>query len=134
MRQAITLVLGIMFGSAIIGGAGSAVSTRSVFVVTEIDQITDNAGYDALKKAMAPRAVVEAQLADGRYLARTESVAALDGNPPKAIIILSFDSDAKAKTYYEGVKEITAERMKATKSRSFIVAICSERGALSSGC
>ncbi len=131
VRWAITLATAIGLGLAVIGGFSLAAPTRSVYVVIEFDKITDAATYDALKKSMAPQAVVETQLADGRYLARTENVIPLDGTPPKAIVIIAFDSEAKAKAFYENTKEITAMRMKAAESRSFIVRLCSERGNLS---
>ena len=64
--------------------------------------------------------VVGAQIADGRYLARTENILALDGAAPKAIAIISFDSEAKAKAYYENSKDLTSARMKVGTTRSFI--------------
>ena len=76
----------------------------------------------------------EAQFEDGRYLARTENVTGLDGTAPKAIIIIAFDNEAKAKAYYDSSKEITAMRMKATKSRAFIVSVCTEGGKLLPNC
>jgi uncharacterized protein (DUF1330 family) len=104
-----------------------------VFVVIELDEITDAGHFDVLKK-MAARATVEAQYQDGRYLARTENVIALDGAAPKAIVIVAFDNEAKAKAYYDNSKEITAMRTKSTKSRAFIVDVCSEGGKLSQDC
>jgi uncharacterized protein (DUF1330 family) len=83
---------------------------------------------------MGMQAVVETEMANGRYLARTEDVAALDGTPPKAVASIAFDNDAKAKAYYENTKEITAMRMKAAKSRAFVVQVCSERGKLLLSC
>jgi uncharacterized protein (DUF1330 family) len=125
-------VIGLALG--VIGGFALAAPTRSVYVVIELDQITDAATYDVLKKSMGMRAVVQTQMANGRYLARTEDVTALDGTPPKTIVIIAFDSEAKAKAYYENTKEITAMRLKAANSRAFIVGVCSEFGKLSSSC
>jgi uncharacterized protein (DUF1330 family) len=64
---------------------------------------------------------VEVKAADGRYLAHTENIIALDGTAPKAVAIIAFDSVEKAKAYSDNMKEATAMRIKATKSRSFIV-------------
>jgi uncharacterized protein (DUF1330 family) len=128
-----TLAIAIGLALGVIATRGLAAPTRTVYVVIELDEITDADHYEALKK-MAPRGAVEAQFADGLYLARTENVTALDGTAPKAIVIIAFDNAAKAKAYYESSKEITAMRMKATKSRSFIVEICSERGKLVPNC
>jgi uncharacterized protein (DUF1330 family) len=133
LRLAITFgAIGLMLGP--IGGFGLAAPTRSAYVVIELDQITDTATYEALKQSMGMQAVVETEMANGRYLARTEDVAALDGTPPKAVALIAFDNDAKAKAYYENTKEMTAMRMKAAKSRAFLVQVCSERGKLLLNC
>ena len=130
---ATTLALAIGLGLGVIATRGLAAPTRSVYVVVELDEITNADQYEALKK-MGPKAAVETQFADGRYLARTENVTALDGTAPKAIAIIAFDNDAKAKAYYQNSKEITAMRMKAAKSRSFIVEVCLDRGLLVPNC
>jgi len=134
IRWAINVVIVIALGLAAIWGVSLAAPAKSVYVVIELDQITDAAAFDALKKSMGPRAVVETQHADGRYLARSEDITSLDGDSPKAIVIIAFDNQAKAKAYYENTKEITAMRMKAAKSRAFIVTLCSERGSSLAGC
>jgi uncharacterized protein (DUF1330 family) len=113
---------------------GSALPIRPVYLVVEINEIINTAEYEVLKKAMGPRAVVETQFANGRYLARTEDTVPLDGPAPRAIVIIAFDSESKAKSFYDATKEITALRLKASNSRSFIVGRCSEGGTLSSGC
>ena len=133
IRYAITLAAAIGLGLTVIATHGLAVPTRKAYVVIEVDEITDADHFEALKKMVA-RATVEAQFEDGRYLARTENVTALDGTGPKAIVIIAFDNEAKAKAYYDNSKEITAMRMKATKSRAFIVDVCTEGGKLLPNC
>ena len=133
IRYAVTFSIAIGLGLGVIATRGLAAPTRAAYVVIEIDEITDADQFEALKK-IAARGVVDAKFADGRYLADTRNVTALDGTAPKAIAIIAFDNEAKAKAYYDGSKEITALRMKATKSRSFIVEICSERGKLVPNC
>jgi len=133
IRYAITLAVAIGLGLTVIATYGLAAPARKVYVVIEVDEIADADRFEALKK-MGPRAIVEAQFEDGRYLARTENVTGLDGTAPKAIIIIAFDNEAKAKAYYDSSKEITAMRMKATKSRAFIVSVCTEGGKLLPNC
>jgi uncharacterized protein (DUF1330 family) len=130
------IILASFVGLALggIAGSGLALPTRSVYVVTELDQIIDPAAYDELKKSMGQSAGMEAQMADGRYLVRTEDIAPLDGVAPKAISIISFNNEAKAKEYYENIKDLRAIRMKAAKSRSFIIGVCADRGRLASNC
>ncbi len=128
----IVLAAAVGLGMGLIGGFGLAAPVRTALVVIELDQITDMAAYESLKKSMSMQAVVEAQFEDGRYLARSEDITALDGDAPKGIVIISFDTAAKAKAYYENTKEITAMRMKAAKSRAFIAGVCLDRGKLAS--
>jgi uncharacterized protein (DUF1330 family) len=129
----VTAAGGIGIGLGLLGGFSLAAPTRSAYVVTELDQITDARAYESLK-AMSAQALVGAQMSDGRYLVRSEDIVALDGTPPKAMVIVAFDSEAKAKAYYANTKELAAARMKAGSSRSFIVRVCSERGVISADC
>ncbi len=128
-------IVAVLIGSSLggIGGFSLAAPSASAYVVTEIDQITDAGAYETMK-SKSMQAVVEAQMADGRYLARTDDITALDGTPPKAFVVVAFKSETQAKEYYESAKESTAMRMKASKSRSFLVRICSDGGKLSSDC
>jgi uncharacterized protein (DUF1330 family) len=130
---ALTLAVAVGSGLGIIATRGLAAPTRAVYVVTELEEITDADRYEALQ-TMTMRGAIEAQFEDGRYLARTENVTALDGTAPKAIVIIAFDNEAKAKAYYNSSKEITATRKKATKSRSFLVERCTEQGKLVANC
>lgn len=131
IRPALTLLLGIAAG-AIIAGFSLAGPARSVYVITEVDSITDERSPEGLKNTMT--GVIEAQFQDGRYLARTDNITALDGAAPKAIIIIAFDSEAKARAYHEDTKETSAVRTKASKSRSFMVSLCTEGGKLLPDC
>jgi uncharacterized protein (DUF1330 family) len=68
-----------------------------------------------------PANIVEVKHADGRYLARTDNLTALDGAAPKRFVMIAFDSMDKANGLYLNTKEMTAMRIKSTKSRAFIV-------------
>jgi len=121
IQYAKALVIAFGLGLGAIASRGlAAQDKRTVYVVTDVNEITDADGFKALVK-MGPSSIVEVKYADGRYLARTENITALDGTAPKAFAIIAFDSVAKAKAYYDNMKQTTAMRMKATKSRSFIV-------------
>jgi uncharacterized protein (DUF1330 family) len=54
---------------------------------------------------------------------RTENIVATDGTPPKRFVIIAFDDMAKAKAWDASAaqKEVTALRVKSTKSRQFFV-------------
>jgi uncharacterized protein (DUF1330 family) len=110
----------VAFVSALAIQGLHARNTPPVYVVVEIDEITDANGFEALRQA-ADATAIEAQFEDGRYFARTENVTALDGNAPKSFTIIAFDNITKAKTFADSIKATTALRTRVTKSRSFIV-------------
>jgi uncharacterized protein (DUF1330 family) len=121
IKYAVALVVAIGLGLGPIASRGlAAQDKRTVYVVIDVNEITDADGFKALVK-MGPANIVDVKDADGRYLARTENITALDGTAPKGFAIIAFDSVEKAKAYYDNMKATTAMRIKATKSRSFMV-------------
>src|SRR5262252_4315735 len=87
----------IAFVSAVeIRGLDARTTTPPVYVVVEIDEITDANGFEALRQT-ADATVVEVQSEDGRYFARTEKVTALDGSASKFFALIAFDNVTKAK-------------------------------------
>src|SRR5262245_5587711 len=98
-----------------------AAVVKPIYVVMEIEEVTDPAGFKMGFEQKDTRTAVEAMAEDGRYLVRSNNVTALDGTPPKSFVIISFQNMKKAKAYNDSVKEFTAARVRTTKSRSFIV-------------
>jgi uncharacterized protein (DUF1330 family) len=98
-----------------------AAPVKPIFVVMEIDDVTDADGFKMGFERKDTRAAVEAMVEDGRYIVRTDNITALDGSPPKSFVIISFQNMKKAKAYNDSMKEFTAARLRTTKSRSFIV-------------
>jgi uncharacterized protein (DUF1330 family) len=119
-RYFVGIALVACVSAVAIRGLDARTTTPPVYVVVEIDEITDANGFEALRKT-ADTTVVEVQSEDGRYFASTENVTALDGSAPKFFALIGFDNMTKAKNFNENVKKITALRTRATKSRSFIV-------------
>jgi len=116
----LAVVIGLGFGAIAIRGLDARTTTPPVYVVVEIDEISDTNGFEALRKT-APATDVEVQFEDGRYFASTENVTALDGSAPKFFAFIAFDNMTKAKAFYDSLKNTTALRTKVTKSRSFMV-------------
>jgi uncharacterized protein (DUF1330 family) len=116
----LAVAIGLGIGAVAIRGLHARASTPPVYVVIEIDEITDANGFEALRQT-ADATLVEVQFEDGRYLARTENVIPLDGSPPKFFALIAFDNMTKAKAFDDSMKKNTVLRTKATKSRSFIV-------------
>jgi len=113
----LAVAIGLGFGAV---GLHARTTTPPVYLVVEIDEITDANGFEALRQT-ADATAVEVQFEDGRYFARTEKVTALDGSAPKFFALIAFDSMTRAKAFNDSMKNNTALRAKVTKSRSFIV-------------
>ena len=121
IQHTIALTVAVGLGVGVIATRGLAVQAkRTFYVVIEVDEITDADGYKAMTKN-GPANIVEVKHADGRYLARTDNLTGLDGATPKRFVMIAFDSMDKANGYYQNTKEMTAMRIRATKSRAFIV-------------
>ena len=78
----LAVAIGLGFGAVAIRGLHARTTTPPIYLVVEIDEITDANGYEALRHT-ADATAVEVQSEDGRYFARTENVIALDGSAPK---------------------------------------------------
>ena len=113
----LAVAIGLGFGAVRLH---ARTTTPPVYLVVEVDEVTDANGFEALRQT-ADATVVEVQFEDGRYFARTEKVIALDGSAPKFFALIAFDNMTKAKAFNDSMKNNTALRTKATKSRSFIV-------------
>src|SRR5215470_17194699 len=121
IQHAIALVIAVGLGLGTIATHGlAAQAKRTFYVVIEVDEITDADAYKAMTK-IGPTNIVEVKHADGRYLARTDNITALDGAAPKRFVMIAFDSTEKANGYYQNIKAMTAMRAKSTKSRAFVV-------------
>jgi uncharacterized protein (DUF1330 family) len=121
-KFAVTLVAGLTAGAAAVHVL-YAQGTPPSYVVTEIEEVTDAAAYSVVAQRPQAEAAARIQQAGGRYVARTDKITALDGTPPKRMIVIAFDSLEKAKAFNEipSQKEINTNRAKNTKSRSFIL-------------
>ena len=116
----LAVAIGLGFGAVAIRGLHARTTTPPIYLVVEIDEITDAKGFEALRQADDATAI-EVQFEDGRYFARTENVTAIDGSAPKFFALIAFDNMTKAKAFNDSMKNNTALRTRATKSRSFIV-------------
>ena len=95
IRHIIALAVAVGLGLGVIATRGlAAQAKRTFYVVIEVDEITDADGYKAMTK-MGPTNIVEVKHADGRFLARTDNITALDGAAPKSFVLIAFDSMIK---------------------------------------
>lgn len=126
MNSKIKAIFAVVAGAALGAAAIEAIHAQAkppAYVVVDISEITDPEGYKAIGQRSNAAAEAVYKELGGKNLARTEKITPLDGTPPKRFVIIGFDSVEKAQAYYKsrGQQEVTAIRIKTTKSRSFIV-------------
>jgi len=88
------------------------------FLVAEID-VTDAAGYESYKK-MAQESI---DRHGGRYIVRGGKTVSLEGEKPKRVIVLQFDTMEAAEKFYRSpdYQDAAKARQKVSKGRLFIV-------------
>ena len=117
---ALSLLAGAALGAAGIHGLHAQATPPSLYVV-DISDVTDPEALRVVTQR--PTGSTATVMQGGRYMARTDKITALDGTPPKRFVVIAFDNLEKLKAFKDSAaqKEIDAVRLKATKSRSFIV-------------
>lgn len=117
----LAMLAGVALGATLIKGL-SAQGAPLTYVVIDIAEMTDPEGFKAIPANPASGPERAAALG-GRTLIRTDKMTAMDGTPPKRLILIAFDSKEKAQGWYSApdIKEINAIRMKTTKSSAFMV-------------
>ena len=115
-KLAIALVAGVSLGGAVIQGL-HAQSAPPVYVVVNIDAVTDPEGFKALPAKSGPETLAPF---GGKYVIRTEKITALDGTAPKRFVVIAFDSAEKAKAWKASAsaKEVDAIRGKTSRASS----------------
>ena len=114
-RNLSTGLLGVALGAAA-ATALWAQATPPVYLVIDIGEMID---AEAMGKAAAG-----APVPPSGYLVRTQKATQLDGGAaPARFVITAFESEAKAKDWFNSpaIAPVNAARLKATKSRAFIV-------------
>ena len=106
---------------AIVAGALHAQTKPRVYAVIDISEVMDVDAYVKAVSAAEPRAT---ESMGGRFVIRTNKPIPLDGGaPPNRFVVISFDNEEQAKAWYssQAIRDVNAVRMKATKSRAFLV-------------
>ena len=116
------LALAVLFGIAIGIVAATAIPARQVkpapgYIIAEVE-VTDPAtlqGYGAkVPETLAPF--------NHQYIIRGGKTKSLEGEPPRGIIMIAFDSVEKAQAWYDSpaYDAIKPIRLRSAKSRIFI--------------
>jgi uncharacterized protein (DUF1330 family) len=118
------VAIAVMVGIAVGAGAATglkAQATPKAYIVTEVD-VTGN--MDVFLRDYAPHVQPTVDQFGGRYLVRGGRNVGIEGDPPKARIVISvFDSFDKARAWRDSpeYKKIAAVREREAKSRMYIV-------------
>jgi len=114
----VAFLIGLAIG-AIGGTQVGAQVTPVAYAVIDVSEITDPVGYAEII-ADAPAGLVPF---GGRYVIRSDRIAALSGAAPKRFVVIAFDSLERAQRWSESgpAKTLAAARARVAKSRSFIV-------------
>jgi uncharacterized protein (DUF1330 family) len=114
---ALSMLTGIAVGGAAIQGLHAQAKPMG-YVVTEVT-VLDEAAF----KEFASKTGPTSEPFGGKRIVRGGKVTALDGEPPKRVIITAFESVEKAQGWRNsaGWKDLMPLRAKAVKSREYIV-------------
>ena len=117
----IAMLAGAGLGAAGVNGLHAQNKSPGAYAVVDISEMVD---ANLFKEQFLPK-VTPTALASmgGHYLIRTDQITGLDGTPPQRFVVIAFDNMDKAKAWSSSAaqKEVDAIRMKATKSRQFLV-------------
>ena len=123
MNRFLTLAAGMLVGTALGAAAFNELHAQSktpgAYAILDISEILDPAAVPQI----VAKAVPSTKAAGGQYLAVTEKITALSGDPPKRVVIVAFDSVDQAKAWYNSPaqQEVNAMNDKAYKHRWYIV-------------
>jgi uncharacterized protein (DUF1330 family) len=118
----LSMLAGVALGAIAVQGL-NAQAKPPVYFVVDINEVTDPEGWKAVGGRSNAAAAALLKDFGGHYISRTDNITALDGTTPTRFVITRFASVEKAKAWYNSPaqKKVNEIRMKATKSRAFIV-------------
>ena len=115
----LAMLAGTAIGAGAINGLNAQGKAPGAYAVIEISEVTNADEYKKMGAIGGPAATA----GGGHFVVRTDKVTATDGDPPKRVVIIGFDSMDKLKAWNASAaqKEVDALRLKTTKSRQFFV-------------
>jgi uncharacterized protein (DUF1330 family) len=118
VKLTLALLAGVAIGAVTVGGLNAQSKAPGAYAIVDIAEVTNPDGF----KQLIPLAGPAAENAGGKYIVRTDKVTALDGTPPKRVVVIAFDNVDKAKAWHASAeqKKVDDIRMKTTKSRVFV--------------
>jgi uncharacterized protein (DUF1330 family) len=115
------VILSVLIGIGFANGAASvnAQTRPPVYVVAEVD-VSDNAGF---VKEYLPKAQASIKASGGRFLVAGQNIKALEGTPPRRVIVTAWDSIENIEGWFNSpaFKELRAVGDKYAKFRLYTV-------------
>ena len=117
-KLGLAMLVGVAIGVAAVGGI-KAQSNPPAYYIAEIFEVNNPDDY----KTYVAGVPATFEKYGGRRIVRGGKADALEGDPPKRIIITTFKSMADAHKWYDSPEysAIRPIRQRSTKSRNFIV-------------
>jgi uncharacterized protein (DUF1330 family) len=117
----LAVLAGVVIGAFAVKGLQAQAPSASkipAFYIAEFEVI-DREGL----KPYSARVSSTLQPFGGRFIVRGGKIAPLEGEPPKGVVVIAFDSMEKAQAWYDSpaYREIRPIRHKTAKSRVFIL-------------
>jgi uncharacterized protein (DUF1330 family) len=124
MNSRNTIILAGLAGVALGAVAVEALNAQTkppAYVVIE-QEVTD---ADKFNNVFSPRVPATIQASGGRYVARGGKAVSLEGDAPKRIVILGFDSLEAAQGWHASpaMQELIKIRNEAAKARSYAIEV-----------
>ena len=115
----LAMLAGAALGAAAVSELGAQGRPPGAFAVIDISDISDP---EIFSGQLLPKSTATLVPFGGQYVIRTDNMTAIDGTPPKRLVVIAFNNPQTAKAWAGSAaeKEIAALRMKSTKSRVFI--------------
>jgi uncharacterized protein (DUF1330 family) len=113
------MLVGTAIGAAAVNGLQAQGKAPGAYAIVDISAINN----PELFKTLLPKIAAANAAFDGKNVAATENIVALEGTPPKRFAIVAFDSMDKAKGWYNSPAQMEMGdiREKSTSARVFIV-------------
>jgi uncharacterized protein (DUF1330 family) len=99
MNKVSTIMLPMLAGMVLgaVGVSGLHAQTRAtIYVVAEVD-VSDNAGF---VKDYLPKAQASIKSNGGRFLVAGQKITALEGTPPRRVIVTAWESIEKVEGWF----------------------------------
>ena len=115
----LSMLAGAALGAVAVSELGAQGRPPGAFAVIDVSDITDP---EVFSRQLVTKETATLVPFGGQYIIRTDNISAVDGTPPKRLVVIAFANPQTAKAWAAsaGVKEIGGLGAKSARSRVFI--------------